>query len=59
MFLHSLGQLETFPALPRMSVAGGKAGVPATWSDSLLVAEGVEEVGADRFCATIVPLGRA
>ncbi len=41
------------------SASGGRADVPATWPDSLLAAEGVEEVGADRFCATIVLVGWA
>ncbi len=41
------GQLETFPALPEMSVAGGKADVPATWPDSPLLAEGVEKVRSE------------
>ncbi len=41
----------------RMSDVRGKADVPATWPGSPLLAEAVEEVGADRFCATIVPVG--
>ncbi len=32
-----MGQLETFPALSRMSAVGGKADVPAAWSRLPLV----------------------
>jgi hypothetical protein len=31
--MSELGQLETFPALPRMSVAGGEAGEISTITD--------------------------
>ncbi len=41
----------------RRSAIGGKADVPATWPESPLLAEAVEKVGVDRFCATIVPVG--
>ncbi len=33
LFLHGLGQLETFPALSRMSVAGGRPDVISTKTD--------------------------
>ncbi len=33
------------------------AAAPRTWPELRLLAEGVEEVGADTFCATIVPVG--
>ena len=33
------GQSETIPALSRMSAPGGKADVPATWAESLLLAK--------------------
>ncbi len=42
-----------------MSAPGGQADVVATWPESLLVAEAVEELGANRFCAMIVPVDRA
>jgi hypothetical protein len=32
-------------------------GRPSPLPELLLMAEGVEELGADRFCATIVPVG--
>ncbi len=40
-----------------MSVLGGSSGVAMWWPEPPLIAEAVEEVGADRFCATIVLVG--
>ncbi len=40
-----------------MSGVGCKADSLAYTSERLLIAEAVEEVGADRFCATIVLVG--
>ena len=48
------------PSRPRhvnVGCWGGRADILAAWSDSLLVAEAVEKVGADGFYATIVPVG--
>ncbi len=41
----------------RMSPVGRKADVPWAWLELLFLAEAVEEVGADSFCATIVLVG--
>ncbi len=41
----------------RMSAYGGGAVEAAPWSELRFLAEVVEQVGADRFCATIVPSG--
>jgi hypothetical protein len=41
----------------RMSLVGGRPDVARRWSELLLLAEAVEEVGADRFCATIGLVG--
>ncbi len=42
-----------------MSAGGGRADLPRTWPDSLLVAEAVEKVRTINICATIVPVSRA
>ena len=60
VMIHGFRNPNTVPrAITAMSAVGGKADVIATWSESLLIAEGVEKIGADRFCATIVPVGCA
>jgi hypothetical protein len=41
----------------RLSLVEGESGHRFPATPCLLIAEAVEEVGADRFCATIVPVG--
>ncbi len=42
----AVGQLETFPALSRMSAAGGEADVARMWSELLLLAKSRSQRGA-------------
>ncbi len=44
-------------AITAMSAIGVRADVLTSGPELPLLAEGVEKVGADRFCATIVPVG--
>ncbi len=48
-----------FPWTEFYNSIGGRPDVARRWSELLLLAEAVEKVGADRFCATIVLVGWA
>ncbi len=57
----AVGQLETFPALSRMSVPGGRADVPVTRPGSLLVARTdlracVENLNSSKAGYTDIPV---
>ena len=61
MFISSSRRATAGVRVPIDRGLGPLFGLNAVWAigtaGCLLVAEGVEEVGADTFCATIVPVG--